>query len=336
LRVADVHQALDPGLQLDERAVVGDRDDLPLHPGADRIPLGDLLPGIGLQLLQAQTDPLTLPVDVQDLDLDLLADRDHLGRVGHPAVGHVGDVQQAVHAPEVDERPEVGDVLDHALPDLARLELLHQVLALVGAFMLQQHAAADHDVAAPLVELDDLELVRLPEQLVDVGNPAQRDLAPGEERIHPHEADHDAALDLLHQGALDRLVALMRQLDLLPHPHEVGLLLRQDDRTLMVLEVLEEDFDLVARCGRILELVQRDTALGLEADVEDHGVLGHPQHLAADDLALDDLGHGPFVHREHLLVFVGGVVFVVQVGTDPKAGRSGELLGGQHDFVSHN
>ena len=35
--------------------------------------------------------------------------------------------------------------------------------------------------------------------------------------------------------------------DLLPHPHEVGLLLREDDRAFLVLEVLEEDLDLVAR-----------------------------------------------------------------------------------------
>jgi hypothetical protein len=44
-----------------------------------------------------------------------LVDLDHVGRVVDPAPGHVGDVQQAVDAAEVDERAEVGDVLDRAL-----------------------------------------------------------------------------------------------------------------------------------------------------------------------------------------------------------------------------
>ena len=37
---------------------------------------------------------------------------------------HVGDVQQAVDAAEVDERTVIGDVLDHALDDLALFEVL--------------------------------------------------------------------------------------------------------------------------------------------------------------------------------------------------------------------
>jgi hypothetical protein len=39
---------------------------------------------------------------------------------------HVGDVQQAVDAAQVDERAEVGDVLDRARDDVALLEGLEQ------------------------------------------------------------------------------------------------------------------------------------------------------------------------------------------------------------------
>ena len=164
----------------------------------------------------------------------------------HPAVRHVGDVEQAVHAAQVDEGAEVGDVLDDALPHLADRQLLHQVLALVGPLVLQDDPAAHHDVAAALVELDDLEVVGLAQQLVDVGHPAERDLAPGQERVDAHQVHDHAALDLLDQRALDRLVALVGHADLLPDPHEVGLLLGEDDGALLVLEVLEEDLDLVA------------------------------------------------------------------------------------------
>jgi hypothetical protein len=57
-------------------------------------------------------------VDLDDLNLQRLADRQDLGRVVDPAPGHVGDVQQAVHAAQIDEGAVFGDVLDHTVDDL--------------------------------------------------------------------------------------------------------------------------------------------------------------------------------------------------------------------------
>src|SRR5205807_5667780 len=168
----------------------------PLDAGAHRVFGGYVLPRVGEQLLQPQADALALPIDVEHLHPDLLADLDHLGRMRDAAVAHVGDVQQAVHAAQVDEGAEVRDVLHDALTHLAHLQLLHQDVTLGPPLGFEQHAPGHHDVAAPLVELDDLELERLPQQLVDVRDPAQRDLAPREKRVHAHEVHHHAALDL--------------------------------------------------------------------------------------------------------------------------------------------
>src|SRR5689334_13525228 len=282
----DVHQALDPGLDLHEGPVVGDGHHLALHPGPDRVLGRDVLPGIGLELLHPQADAFALPVDVQNLDLDLLANRDHLGGMRHSTVRHVGDVEQSVDATKVDESAEVGDVLDHALPHLADSQLLHQVLALVGPLVLQDHPAADHDVPAPLVELDDLEFVGLAQQLIDVGDSPERDLTTGEEGVHAHQIHDDPALDLLDQGAFDRLIVLVGHADLFPDPHEVGLLLGEDDRTFLVLQVLQKNLDLIPflQGVRILELVQRDRTLGLESNVQYHRVVGDPQDFGLDDL----------------------------------------------------
>ena len=87
--------------------------------------------------------------------------------------------------------------------------------------------------------------------------------AAGQERVDAHQVDDHAALDLLDQRAFDRLIALVGHADLLPDPHEVGLLLREDDRAFLVLEVLEEDFDLVAflEDWGVLELVERNASL---------------------------------------------------------------------------
>src|SRR5207253_10985038 len=131
---------------------------------------------ICLELLEAERDALALPIDVEHLDLELGADLHHLARMRDAAPRHVGDVEQAVHAAEIDERAEVGDVLDDALPHLILFELLHQLLALAGALALEDHSARDDDVAAALVQLDDLELELLAEQLVDVRHATERDL----------------------------------------------------------------------------------------------------------------------------------------------------------------
>src|SRR5690606_32051209 len=141
--LADVDQALDALLQLDEGAVVGDRDDLAAHARADRVLALHVLPRVREELLEPERDPLAVPVDVQHLDVQLVADLHDLGRVTDAAPAHVRDVQQAVQPAQVDERPEVRDVLDDAAPHLADQQLLDELLALLLALLLQDHAAAD-------------------------------------------------------------------------------------------------------------------------------------------------------------------------------------------------
>ena len=131
--LGDVDQALDALLELDEGAVAHHVDDLALvrgcRPGTSSSTFSH---GLARLLLEAQGDLLAFLVDVEDHDLDLLVDLDHLAGVVDAAPAHVGDVQQAVDAAEVDERAEVGDVLDDALADLARLDLGEQLLLLLA------------------------------------------------------------------------------------------------------------------------------------------------------------------------------------------------------------
>src|SRR2546425_841291 len=218
--VGDVNQAVDARLDLHERAERGQIAHLPLDPHADGILLRQRHPGVLLGLLHAERDLLFRLVDLQYHGFDRLADRHDLRGVRHPAIAHVGDVEQAVHAAQVDEGAEVGDVLHDALPRLADLQLLHQDVALRLALGFEQDAAAHHDVAASLVQLDDLELEALAQELVDVGHAPQGDLAAGEERIHAHQDHHHAAFDLLDQRARHRLVLLVGLADPLPDPQD--------------------------------------------------------------------------------------------------------------------
>ena len=120
--------------------------------------------------------------------------------------GDVGDVEQAVDAAEIDEGAVVGDVLDHAVDDLAFLEALHQLRALLGAGLFEDGAARDDDVAAPLVHLQDLEGLRVVHQRGDVAHRADVDLAARQEGDGAVEIDGEAALDLVEDDAGHLLV----------------------------------------------------------------------------------------------------------------------------------
>ena len=60
---------------------------------------------------------------------------------------HVGDVQQAVNAAEINERAVIGDILDHTVNDLAFFKVLHNFRTLFGTAFLKDGAARDDDGA---------------------------------------------------------------------------------------------------------------------------------------------------------------------------------------------
>ena len=94
-----------------------------------------------------------------------------------PAPGHVGDVQQAVDAAEVDEGAVLGDVLDHAVDHVAFGQPRDDLGALLGAALFQHGAARHDDVAAAAVHLQDLERLRHVHQRAGVAHRAHVDLA---------------------------------------------------------------------------------------------------------------------------------------------------------------
>src|SRR6185437_15922995 len=226
------------------------------------------------------------------------------------APGELADVDQAVHAVEVDEGAEVHDVRDLAVDDVAGVEAVEDLLPLLLALVLEHGAAREHDVVARAVELDHLAAQLLAEELVEVLDAADVDQRRGQEAAHA-EVENQPALDNLDHLAVDRLLRLGRVLDRLPGHLEAGALLRQDQAALGVLLREDERIDLVAEgdlVGRVhgapnRELGDRDHAFGLVADVDENLVLVDADHGAVHDLALVDRGEGRFVVGYALAVF---------------------------------
>src|SRR3954453_8463480 len=154
--LGDMHEPFDAGEDLDEGAERDDLRNLAVDLVSLVVGIDDLLPWIRLGLLQPERDPLALTVDVEDLHLHVLADLEHLGRMVDVAPRKLGDVNQAVHAVEVDESAEVDDVRDLAVDDVAGVEPVENLLPLLLALVLEHRAAGEDDVVSRAVELDHL------------------------------------------------------------------------------------------------------------------------------------------------------------------------------------
>ena len=139
-QLGDVHQALDALLDAHERAERDELGDLARCDLTDRVGAGEDLPRVLLRRLQRQRDALAVEVDLEDLDGDLLAHLDDLGGVLDVLPAELGDVHEAVHAAEVDERTEVDDRGDHTGAHLALGEGLQEGGAHLGLRLLEPGA----------------------------------------------------------------------------------------------------------------------------------------------------------------------------------------------------
>ena len=217
------------------------------------------------------------------------------------------DVDQAVHAVEIDERAEVDDVRDRALDDVARIELVENRLAHLLALVLEDGATREHDVVARAVELDHLAAQLLAHVLVQVLDATDVDERRRQEAAHA-EVEDQAALDDLDHATRHGLALLVRLLDRLPRDLEARALLREDQPALGVLLRHHERGDLVADrdlVGRVdrppdRKLADGNDAFRLVADVDEHLVLVHADDRAVDDLALVDRREGRLVVGDQL------------------------------------
>ena len=210
--------------------------------------------------------------------------------------GQLGDVDQAVHPAEVDEGAEVHDRGDDALADLAGLQVDEELAALFLLGLLEPGTARQHDVVPVLVELDDLGLEDLADVRLQVADPAQLDERGGQEAPQP-DVEDEAALHDLDDRSLDDPAGVLDLLDVAPGALVLGALLRQHQPAFLVLFLEDQRLDLVADGDHLggvdvvadRELADRDDALGLVADVEEHLVVVDLHDRALHDVTLVEI-----------------------------------------------
>ena len=210
--------AVDVAVEADEQAELGLVLDLALDGRADRVLLGEGFPRVLQGLLEAERDAALGGVDLEHLDLDLLAGRDDLaGMDVLLGPGHFRNVNEAFDARlELDERAVVGDVGDAAFQLLA--DLVARLDRRPRIFLQLLHA--ERDAVRLVVDLDDAHLDRLPDRqhfarMVDA---PPGDVGHVQEAVDAAEIDEraivgevlDRAVDDLPFGEVgDDLVALL-------------------------------------------------------------------------------------------------------------------------------
>ena len=190
----DVHEAFDAFADLDECTELDELGDPAVDELLDLMAFGELLPRILLSGLQREADALTAEVDIEHLHLDGVADGDDRARVVDVLPRQLADVDEPVHAAEIDERTEADDRGDRAFADFADLEVGEELVAGLLLVLFQVGATGQHHVVAVLVEFDDLAVHGLADVRREVADAAQLDERRRQEATQP-DVDDEAALD---------------------------------------------------------------------------------------------------------------------------------------------
>jgi len=199
---ADVHQAFNAGFEFNESAVISDVGDAAGELATRRILGVHTIPRVGQQLLHAERNALGVRVDLHDLDFHRVAHIEHLARVVDALPAHVGDVQQAVDAAEINEGAVIGDVFHNTFADFAFLQLADDFSAFRSAALFEHGATRNNDVAALPVHFQDRERLHNVHQRADVADRTDINLRTRQERVGAAEINSEAALHAANQRAV--------------------------------------------------------------------------------------------------------------------------------------
>ena len=218
-------------------------------------------------------------------------------------------MNETVNATEVDKHTVVGDVLNRTFEHLTLLERADDLLLLSFEFSFDECLVANHNVLVLLVDLNHLEVEGLTNVYIIVADGLNVDLRTGKEGFDAEYVDDHTTLRAALDVTLDDFLVLESLVDAFPRLACASLLVREDELTLLVLEVFYVHLYLVTdlEFGIVAEFVGGNNTIALRAD-------------AYHNFALRDVGdftfyHFVFVHVverlfvsrfSSLVVFAGG------------------------------
>ncbi len=219
-----MYQTFHTLFQFGKAAVVGQIGDLGIDAAALRVATGDFDPRIFTQLLKSQGNAVALSVELEDLDVDFLTHFHDLGRMLDTLPGHIGNVQQAVYATQVNKCAVVCQVLDDTLDRHTFLQGFQQSFALFGVRRFHNRAAGNYDVVALLVQLDDLEFQFFAFQVCRLTHGTYIDQRARQESTDSIDINREATFDLAVDNTDNNFFCFMSRFQLFPRFGALGLL----------------------------------------------------------------------------------------------------------------
>ena len=185
-----------------------------------------------------------------------------------------------------------------ACPDLSLPQRVEEGAPLFGLRFLEVGPPRKNHVVAIPVQFYDLGFYFLPYEGFQIADPAKVDQRGWQEAPQP-DIDYQTTLDDLYHGSPDRTPLFADRFDLPPHPFVKGAFLGEDQPTLLVFLLEDQDLDLVSDghdlAGRDVladgEFFQRYDAFGFVTDVDQDLVLLDVHHRSFDDVTLFELQH---------------------------------------------
>ena len=306
--LGDVHEALDAVGDADERTERNELRDLARRDLADRVGAGEHLPRVLLRRLERQRDALAVEVDVEHLDGDLLADLDDLGGVLDVLPRELGDVHEAVHAAQVDERAEVDDRGDVPLRTWPLCRFLRNVVRDSDCVCSSSARRESTTLLRFLSSSRIFASISWPRYGVRSRTRRSSMSEAGRKPRRPMSTIRPPLTTSITEP-VDDAVVLLDLLDVAPGALVLRALLGQDEAAFLVLLLENEGLDLVADLDDLVgvdvvldrELARGDDALGLVADVEQDLVAVDLHDGAFDDVAVVEELEGLFDRGQEVL-----------------------------------
>ena len=214
---------------------------------------------------------MVLGVEADDIDIDLVADGQHVGRLLDAAPAQLGDVHHAVNAADVNKRTVGRQGLDNTVIVLADLDLAPDLLGALAALLLGDSADGTDNALTAAVDLGDLQTHGLANELGHSSVLRQAGLGSGHEHADALDGHNDAALVVLGDLAFDDLTALLSLFDGGPVLHGVQTLLGEHRSAFDIVDAHNARLNGVADMQDVFNL---DAVVGELAGRDEAGILG--------------------------------------------------------------
>ncbi len=276
-----------------------------------------MVPRILAQLAEAEGDPRGFRVQLDDLDLHVLSDLEHVPDIRDPVPGELGDMDQAVGGTQVDEGAVSRQPGHLALDLVADLQLLEKLTPLACPVFIEGCLLADDQPVALAIDLEDLDADPLAHQLLEVRAIGTGNLGGRQEAAQTQDVDDQAALVLLADLGIHHLAGDLLILRFDPDGLGAGAAQRQDDVAVFVFGLQHEDLNVVTgvQVGRSglagPQLPAGDDTFGFRADIYQNFVGIDPDDDTIDDVTVGYALTGSLLLVEELLHCCGASILRV-------------------------